>query len=119
MNILVPSAIMITMDAIYLTLTSSFYNKQIRLIQGSDIKIKIIPTLLIYVIMLFALNYFILREKRPVMDAAILGFTIGSVFELTNIAIFDRWNVSTVLLDSAWSAVLFGLTTFFTYRFFK
>ena len=52
MNILVPFAIMICLDAIYLTLTKSFYNKQVRIIQGSDIKIKIMPTLIIYVIYL-------------------------------------------------------------------
>lgn len=107
------------LDAIYLTLTSSFYNKQIRLIQGSDIKIKIIPTIIIYIILVFGLHYFILRDKKSVMDAVILGFVIYSVFELTNIAIFDKWNISSVLLDTSWGAILFGLTTFFTYRIIK
>ena len=116
MNILVPFAIMICLDAIYLTLTKSFYNKQIRIIQGSDLKIKIMPTLLIYVILIFGLNRFILHDKKSVLDAVILGFIIYAVFELTNIAIFDNWKIESVLLDSIWGGVLFGLTTYITYR---
>ena len=112
----VPLATMMALDAIYLTTTRTFYNKQVRLIQGSDIKIKIIPKLMIYAILIFGLYYFILKEKRPVSDAILLGFVIYSVFELTNIAIFDNWNISSVLLDTTWGAVLFGLTTFITYR---
>lgn len=114
-NIFVPFAIMISLDAIYLTLTKSFYNKQIRIIQGSDMKIKIMPTLLIYVILIFGLNRFILHDKKSVLDAVILGFIIYAVFELTNIAIFDNWKIESVLLDTTWGGVLFGLTTYMTY----
>ena len=116
MNILIPSVIMIALDAIYLTTTKSFYNKQIKIIQGSDLKIKVMPTLMIYGILILGLYYFILKDKRPVSDAILLGFVIYSVFELTNLAIFDNWNISSVLLDTTWGAVLFGLTTYATYR---
>jgi len=85
-------------------------------VQGSDIKIKIVPTLCIYLILIFGLYYFILKEKKPVSDAIILGFVIYSVFELTNMAIFDNWNISSVLLDTSWGAILFGLTTFVSYK---
>jgi uncharacterized membrane protein len=113
--LLVSLAIMISLDAIYLTLTNSFYNKQIRIIQGSDMKIKIIPVLFIYVVMIFGLNRFILHDRKPVLDAFILGFIIYAVLELTNIAIFDNWKIESVLLDTTWGAILFGLTTYITY----
>ena len=113
--LLVSLAIMISLDAIYLTLTKSFYNKQIRIIQGSDMKIKITPVLIIYVILIFGLNRFILHDNKPVLDAVILGFIIYAVFELTNIAIFDNWNIESVLLDTTWGAILFGLKTYITY----
>jgi uncharacterized membrane protein len=115
-HILVPSAIMLTLDAIYLSLTKSFYNNQIKMIQGSGIKIKIVPTIIIYGILIFGLHHFILKDRKPVSDAILLGFVIYSVFELTNIAIFDNWNISSVLLDTTWGAILFGLTTYGTYQ---
>lgn len=107
---------MIILDAIYLTTTSNFYNKLILAIQGSKINLKIVPTFLTYVILILGLNYFILSEKKSVKDAAFLGFLIYSVFELTNIAIFDKWSINAVILDTLWGTTLFALTTFITYK---
>jgi uncharacterized membrane protein len=119
MTIFVATIVMLVLDAIYLTLTKGFYNKQVRLIQGSDLTIKLVPTLLVYISLLVGLYYFILVPKRPVMDAVLLGFVIYAVFELTNLAIFDKWSVQAVILDSSWGAILFGLTTFITYKITK
>lgn len=114
--ILIAMIVMLMLDAVYLTLTSGFYNKQVRLIQGGNLKIKIVPTLLVYGVLLVGLYYFILLPKRPVMDAVLLGFVIYAVFELTNLAIFDKWSLQAVILDSLWGGILFGLTTFITYK---
>jgi uncharacterized membrane protein len=107
---------LIALDSIYLTLTKSFYNNQIKIIQGSDIKIKPVPLIAIYAILIFALHWFIIKDKRPVSDAVILGLIIYAVFELTNIAIFDKWHMNSVILDTIWGGVLFGLTTAIVYR---
>lgn len=115
-NVIIPLAIILTLDAFYLTATKSFYNNQVKMIQGSDIKLKILPTLIEYVILAFGLYYFILKDKKPVTDAMLLGFVICSVFELTNLAIFDKWSIAAVLLDCTWGAILFGLTTFIVYK---
>ena len=47
----------------------------------------------------------------------VLGLVIYGVYETTNYAIFKNWTLSTVLLDTAWGAILLGLTTFLTYQF--
>jgi uncharacterized membrane protein len=107
---------MIILDSIYLTITSNFYNNLILGIQGSKIILKILPTFLTYVILILGLNYFIISRKKSVKEAAILGFLIYSVFELTNMAIFDKWTINAVIIDSLWGATLFALTTFITYK---
>lgn len=114
--IVVAMITMVVLDSIYLTLTKGFYNRQVKIIQGSDIRIKIVPTILVYFFLLVGLHYFILVPKRPVIDAVLLGLVIYSVFELTNMAIFDKWSIQAVILDSSWGAILFGLTTFITYK---
>jgi uncharacterized membrane protein len=95
------------------------YNNLLRLIQGSDLKIKIIPALLVYVFLLGGLYYFILVPKRPIMDAFILGLVIYAVFDLTNLAILDKWSYQIVIMDSLWGASLFAMTTFITYKLSK
>jgi len=117
MSILVAAITMIILDSIYLTITKSFYNNQVRLVQGSDIHIKIVPTVLTYVALVFGLYYFILRNKRPVKEAMLLGLVVYSVFELTNMAIFNKWSIKSVILDTLWGSVLFGTTTYVTYYF--
>jgi uncharacterized membrane protein len=107
---------MLCLDAIYLSTFKSFYNNQIKMIQGGDIKMKIMPTIFVYIALLIGLNYFILSKKCSVKDAFLLGIVIYAVFDLTNMAIFDKWKIESVLLDTLWGGILFALTTFITYR---
>ena len=107
---------MLCLDSIYLTTFKDFYNKQVNMIQGKNITMKIIPTIFVYVSLLFGLNYFIFKNKCSVKEAFFLGIVIYSVFELTNMAIFDKWKIESVLLDTLWGGILFALTTFITYR---
>ena len=110
---------MILLDSIYIYLTNTIYNNLLRSIQGSDLKIKIIPALLVYVFLVGGLYYFILVPKRPIIDAFILGLVIYAVFDLTNLAILDKWSYKIVIMDSLWGASLFAMTTFITYKLSK
>jgi uncharacterized membrane protein len=47
-----------------------------------------------------------------VQDAFLLGLVIYGVSETTNWALFDKWSLITVIIDTLWGATLFGLTTF-------
>lgn len=114
--VLIAFVSMLALDGIYLMLTKSFFHNQIRLIQGSSMVIRMVPALLVYISATLGLYYFILNPRRPIKDAFILGFVIYSIFELTNMAIFDKWWIQTVLLDSIWGAILFSLTTYITYK---
>ena len=62
------------------------------------------------------LYYFIIREKKSVKDAFLLGVVIYSVFDLNTLAIFQKWSPVLALIDSLWGGVLFALTTAIVYR---
>jgi len=117
MNIL-PIFLLTIFDAIYLTTTSKIFNEQVNIIQGSDIKIKILPTIVCYIALLLGLYNFIIYSDKPnnkkILDSLILGFVIYAVYETTNYAILDKWKLSSVLIDTTWGTVLFGLVTFIT-----
>ena len=110
---------MILLDFTYIYLTKAIYDNVVHSIQGSDLKIKIIPALLVYVFLLGGLYYFILLPKRPITDAFILGLVMYAMFSLTNLAIFDKWSYKIVMMDSLWGASLFAMTTFITYKLSK
>ena len=118
-KIIVSGLTMLFLDFIYLSSTSGFYKNLIENIQKEKFKIRLLPTIFCYIFLVFSLYYFILKNKRPVLDAFILGLCIYAVFELTNFAIFNKWNIQAVFLDTIWGGKLFSLTTYLTYKLVK
>ena len=108
--------IMGLLDAVYLYYSSGFFNNVIKDIQGSDLKIKILPTVVVYVFLILGINYFIISKNKSPDEAFILGLVIYAVYEFTNYAIIDKWSIKAVIMDSLWGGVLFYLTTYFTYN---
>jgi uncharacterized membrane protein len=85
---------------------------QVKSVQGSPLKMNFLAAIICYLFLVFGIYYFIIKPKRSVRDAFLLGVVIYSVFELTNLAIFKNWSIFTVLLDTLWGGVLFGTTTY-------
>ena len=113
---LVAAIVCVVLDGIYLNLIKSSYNRQIKNVQGSDIKVNMIATGITYVILIFGINYFIIQKKRSVSDAALLGFVIYGTYDFTNLALLSNWSVLLSIIDTMWGAVLFGLTTAIIYK---
>ena len=109
--VIISAIIFILMDSIYLTLIKNYFATQVKIIQGSPMKINFIATLICYVILIFGINYFIIQPSRSVKDAFLLGLVIYGVFETTNMALFTKWAWLTVLIDTLWGGILFAVTT--------
>lgn len=110
-NILISAIVFILIDFFYLNLMKKYFNNQIQIIQGRPIKMNLIATLICYIFLIVGLNYFIIKPKRSVIDAFILGIIIYGVFETTNWALFINWSPTTVIMDTLWGGILFALTT--------
>jgi uncharacterized membrane protein len=113
-NIFVSAFLFLFFDYFYISLTKSHFNFLIKNIQGKALKFNLIGAIICYSFMTMVLNIFILNEKKSINHAIILGLCIYGIFEGTNLAIFDKWDFNTVLMDTIWGGVLFGLVTFFT-----
>ena len=103
------SVIMILIDSIYLKLVSSFFNKQVKLIQGTEIKLNIPSTILCYLFLTLGFYYFLINKKSTYMDAFLFGLVIYGVYETTNKAILKKWNWDSVIIDTIWGGTLFLL----------
>jgi len=106
---------LVLLDSIYLWLMKNAFNQQISRIQGSPIQLYLLPAIICYISLIFGLYYFIIREKKSIKDAFLLGLVIYSVFDLTNLALLRNWSPIIALIDSLWGGVLFGLTTALVY----
>lgn len=115
-NYIKSTILLLALDAIYLKSSSGHFNKVVKSIQGSDLKLRVGPAIACYLVLAFAINYFIIKDKRSVLDAFLLGFVIYAVFDLTTMAIFKNWDLATSLMDMVWGGVLFASVTYLTYR---
>lgn len=118
MNIFIVGLIFLIVDSIYLSSTKSHFNKLVTKIQGSSLNLDIFSTILTYISLVLGLWYFVIREKKSIMDAVFLGLAVYSVYEFTNKAIFKNWSWTTVIMDTTWGGILYGLTTYLVYKIY-
>jgi uncharacterized membrane protein len=115
-QIVVSGIAMLALDAVYLSTFSNFFNKLVTSIQGSNIKFNIVGAILCYILLIGGLNYFIISRKKSLQEAFLLGIVIYGVYETTNLAIFNKWSMQAVALDTLWGGILFALTSWVTYK---
>lgn len=104
------SIIFTLIDSVFLYLMSGKFQKMIKNIQGSELKMSLLPTFLCYVFLILSLYYFIVSKKESLTSAFLLGLSIYGVFETTNLAIFKKWDPIIGLIDTVWGGILFLLT---------
>ena len=89
-----------------------YFENQIKQVQGSAVKFNLLGAAICYIFLIIGINYFIIKPKRSIQDAFLLGLIIYGVFETTNMALFSKWSWITVIIDTLWGGLLFALTTF-------
>ena len=106
----------LVLDLIYISLISNHFQNQIIEVQRVKMTANYYAANACYIFILFAFYYFILRQQKSPFAAAILGLALYGVFELTNFAIFKKWRIETVIIDTLWGGLALSLATFITYR---
>lgn len=103
--------VMVFIDCFFLYSISGHFNKMIKKIQGTDIKVNLWGAAFAYKFMLIILYYFIIIERKTWKDAFILGMCVYGTFEATNFTIIKDWNVYLAIIDTLWGGTLFALST--------
>ena len=112
-SLLLIAVIMLVIDLAYISLISGTFKSMVKEVQGGrKLELDLTASFLCYLTMVLALWYFIIREKRSVWEAALLGWSIYAVYETTNKATLKDWRWSMVVMDTLWGGVLFATTTF-------
>jgi len=109
---LVSAIIFITTDFVYLNVIKNYFLNQIKLVQGSEPKVNFLGVALCYIFLIAGINYFIIKPRKSVNDAFLLGIVIYGVYETTNYALLKNWSILTVIIDTLWGGLLFAFTTY-------
>ena len=113
---LISAIVFITIDFIYLNMMKDYFDNQIKKIQGTKIEMNFLGAALCYIFLIYGLNYFIIKPRKTVSEAFLLGLVIYSVYEFTTWSLLKNWKMQTVIIDSLWGAILFTLTTAIVYK---
>ena len=111
-DILKLSIIVLFLDAIYLSLFSNWFNNVVNSIQGSDLKLDYLGAALCYILIVFSLKFFAINKNFNYMETFLLGVCIYGIFDLTNKAIFKKWNWESVAIDTLWGGCLYSISLF-------
>jgi uncharacterized membrane protein len=111
-TLLISAIVFISLDSLYLNSMKGYFEKQVQAVQGSEMQINYLGAALCYLFLIIGLNYFIIKPKKSVQDAFLLGLVIYGVYETTNYALFKKWTLLTVFIDTLWGGILFALTTY-------
>lgn len=108
----------LVLDSIYLSLIGGpLFDPMIKNIQSSKMKVNFYGASVVYILMIVVLYYFIINEKKTPNEAFILGFCIYGIFDFTNYALFNDYELIPSIVDMVWGGILFYLTTYITYKY--
>lgn len=110
-SLLVSAIVFVCLDAVYLNFMKDYFNNQVQIIQGTKIQFNLLAALICYIFLIYGLNYFIIRPRKSPSDAFLLGLVIYGTYETTNWAIFTKWSLLSVIMDTLWGGILFASTT--------
>ena len=109
---LLSSIIILLVDSVYLNTFASYYNNQVKLVQNSPIKLNILGVGLSYLFIIIIFNQFVLGYNLSLSESFLLGFLIYGIYEATNLAIFKKWSLMSVFIDTIWGGLLFVIVNF-------
>jgi len=118
-TVFISSIILICLDFIFIYFISNEYKKVIFNVQKSEISFNFIGAIICYILLIFSLYYFILKDKKSILDAFLLGIVIYGVLETTNYTMFKKWEPKIVIVDTLWGGILFASTTYITRKIIK
>ena len=114
MNFLYTVLSLLFFDLIWITRVAKYqFDPMISAIQGSPMNPKIYRVLLSYItLVLFA--YIFIPKMNSYFETFLLGFFAYAIYETTSYALFDKWDLEVVILDSVWGGVLLCLVRSFS-----
>ena len=120
-EILILALIILLVDALFLKIISRTFGKMIQNIQGSEMKIRWNYAMFVYALIVVQIYFLLIKQKRPLSDAFLLGATTYGIFDFTSMAILKNYKLNIALIDMFWGGTLYyivlmlfrKITTFF------
>lgn len=109
-EILTVAAVMLVLDAIWLTANNATHRTIFAAIQGQPMVIRYVPAAIVYALMIAATWYLAVEPSATPLAAAgrgaLLGAAMYGVYDMTNYATLAKYPLSFAVTDMAWGTFL-------------
>ena len=112
-QIILVSIIILVIDLYWLSLfLGKYFGNMVLQIHGEDMVIDKYKAAVAYSFMVLSFYYFIVlkNNRNMYLDSFLLGLCIYGIFEFTSGAIFKKWKILPLVVDTLWGGVLYLLT---------
>lgn len=116
-RILLALLLFIILDIAWITLNKREFGNQIIMVQRVIMTPNYLGVVLAYAILLFGFYWFVLKNRRPILDAFLLGVLVNGTYEFTNYALLKKWELLLSIKDTLWGGVLWSTVAFVTYNY--
>ncbi len=116
------SVIVLVIDLLWLSLfLGKYFGKMVLKIQGEDMVVNKYIAFLSYLFIIFSIYYFIILKDNGKMhlDSFLLGLFVYGIFEFTSGAIFKKWEILPLFIDTVWGGILYLLTYIIYKKIYK
>lgn len=111
-NLVLLGTIVLVLDSVFLYSTSSFVLPVYQRIQGMPVSMRYDSAVLCYTVIVCGIYYFIIREKKSIFDAFLLGLFAYGIYDLTVLSIFAKYPPTIAMMDMLWGGILFSTSTY-------
>jgi uncharacterized membrane protein len=115
------------MDFIWISLNFKMYNKTVKDIQGFEPKINVKYAIIAYAFMILSLFYIAIPFTmnyinkynnytdilyKSIMYGGVVGLSIYGIYNFTCLSFFDKYPLSTAIIDTIWGTFLYSFVVF-------
>jgi uncharacterized membrane protein len=117
---IISTSVLLILDILWVLLfMGKKYTKQVKDIQGTNMRGRLGFAFLAYILMVVGLNMFVLpniRKGHELVDSlkygAVFGLVVYGIYDCTAAAVFTDWDVGLAALDIAWGAFVFFVSAY-------
>ena len=118
-EIFVTAVVYLTIDIFYINSKTDYFNRYFTKVQGKPLVFRKSAAFFSYLILVAGLYFFVVKDRKNIIYAFLLGLFVYGVYDLTNYATLANWTLEFVVKDTLWGGILFALSTFIIYEIIK
>ena len=108
-----PLLFMLIVDILWIKSDVIKFTDMIKNIQNTPVKVKYTYAMLAYMLMILGLYVYVLPQMDGTLYTALtkgglFGIIVFGIFDMTNMAIFDKYNAKVALLDMLWGMLIYS-----------